>query len=179
MRGDIALSLRNHVKLSAMSPRILQLLLTSVSLVGLAFAQSDIGGAGLNGTVTDPSGAAVADGKMTAEHTITGLTRTTQSSDAGLYSFPYLTVGSYILTVEAAGFRAVKQTGISLTVGAVATIDVPLAIGSSQEPVTVTADAPVLESASSQTSTTVNEQAVASLPINGRHFLDFIVLTHG
>jgi len=162
-----------------MSPRILELLLTSVSLVGLAFAQSDIGGASLNGTVTDPSGAAVANAKVTAENTITGLTRTTQSSDAGLYSFPHLTVGSYNLTVEAAGFKAAKQTGISLTVGAVATIDVPLAIGSSQETITVTADAPVLESASSQTSTTVNEQAVASLPINGRNFLDFTVLTPG
>ena len=133
----------------------------------------------MNGTVTDPSGAAVANARLTAENTTTGLARTTQSSDAGLYSFPHLPVGAYSLAVEAPGFKAVKQTGISLTVGAVATIDVPLAIGSSQETVTVTADAPVLESSSSQTSTTVNEQAVTSLPINGRNFLDFTVLTPG
>src|SRR5260370_23724956 len=112
MRGDIALSLRIHVKLSAMSPRILQLLLTSVSLVGLAFAQSDIGGASLNGTVTDPSGAAVANAKVTAENTITRLTRTTQSSDAGLYSFPHLTAGSYNPTLQAAGFTDGKPKGI-------------------------------------------------------------------
>jgi hypothetical protein len=86
---------------------------------------------------------------------------------------------SYDLTVEASGFRVVKQAGISLTVGAVATVDVPLAIGSTGETVIVTADAPVLESTSSQTSTTVTSQAVRDLPINGRNFLDFTVLTPG
>src|SRR5215469_6246393 len=157
----------------------LQLLLTGVSIAALALAQSEIGGATLNGTVIDPSGAAVANAKVTVENTSTGLKRTAQTSDAGLYSFPGIPVGSYNLTVEAAGFRVVKQTGISLMVGAVATVDLPLAIGSAEESVTVTADAPVLESTSSQTSTTVSSQAVRDLPINGRNFLDFTVLTPG
>jgi outer membrane receptor protein involved in Fe transport len=148
-------------------------------MTALAMAQSEIGGATLNGTVADPSGAAVANAKVTVENTSTGLTRTARTSDAGLYSFPGVPVGSYDLTVEAPGFRVVKQTGISLTVGAVATVDVPLAIGSTGETVTVTADAPVLESTSSQTSTTVSSQAVRDLPINGRNFLDFTVLTPG
>jgi hypothetical protein len=164
-----------------MANRILQLILIGVSMAVLATGQSEIGGATLNGTVTDPSGAAVANAKVTVENTSTGLTRTARTSDAGLYSFPGVPVGSYDLTVEALGFRVVKQTGISLTVGAVATVDVPLAIGSAAETVTVavTADAPVLESTSSQTSTTVTSQAVRDLPSNGRNFLDFTVLTPG
>src|SRR5260370_12623069 len=101
-----------------MSPRILELLLTSVSLVGLAFAQSDIGGASLNGTLTDPSGAAVANAKVTAENTITGLTRTTPSSDARFYSFPHLTVGSYHPTVQAPGFPPAQPNAHSPTLGA-------------------------------------------------------------
>ena len=145
----------------------------------LALGQSEIGGATLNGTVTDPSGAAVANAKVTVENTSTRLTRTAQTSDAGLYSFPGIPVGTYNLSVAAPGFRAVKQSGIVLTVGAVATVDVPLAIGSAEETVTVTADAPILESTSSQTSTTVSSAAVRDLPINGRNFLDFTVLTPG
>jgi hypothetical protein len=138
-----------------MANRILQLILIGVSMAVLATGQSEIGGATLNGTVTDPSGAAVANAKVTVENTSTGLTRTARTSDAASYSFPGVPVGSYDLTVEASGFRVVKQAGISLTVGAVATVDVPLAIGSTGETVIVTADAPVLESTSSQTSTTV------------------------
>src|ERR1700730_6281073 len=126
-----------------MANRILQLMLTGVSIAALAVAQSEIGGATLNGTWTDRSVAAVANAKVTIENTSTGLTRTAQTSDGGLYSFPGVPVGSYNLPVEAPGFRAVKQTGISLPVGAVATIDVPLAIGRTEETVTVTADAPV------------------------------------
>ncbi len=145
----------------------------------LTFAQAEIGGASLNGTVTDSSGAAVPNAKVTLTNSQTGLTRTTATNQAGLYNLPQLPVGSYDLTVEAGGFKLSKRTGISLTVGAVATLDVSLEIGATQESVSVTAEVPVVETTRSQTSTTVTTKQVGDLPINGRNFLDFTLLTPG
>ena len=133
----------------------------------------------MNGTVTDPTGAAVPNAKVTATNAATGLTRATQTSEAGLYSFARLPVGTYDLNVEANGFKAAKGTGIELSVGAVATVDVHLEVGTAQETVSVTAEAELVESTRSQTSSVVNARSVADLPINGRNFLDFTVLTPG
>jgi hypothetical protein len=145
----------------------------------LAFGQAEIGGATLNGTVGDPSGAAVPNAKVTVASPQTGFTRTTTTNASGLYSFPQLPVGTYELTVEANGFKLTKRTGVTLTVGAVAAVDVPLEVGGTQETVSVTAEVPVVETTRSQTSTTVTTEQVGNLPINGRNFLDFTVLTPG
>src|SRR5215831_14566854 len=118
---------------------VLCLLLTTAGL----YAQSEVGGATLNGTITDPSGAAVAGAKVTAVDQGTGFTRPAVSNEAGLYSLVRLPVGTYTLTIEQKGFQITKRTDISLSVGAVATVDVRLAIGAAQEVVSVTADVPV------------------------------------
>ena len=143
-----------------------------------AFAQVE-GGATLNGTVTDATGAAVPNARVTASSTSTGLTRTTQSNASGLYSFAGLPVSTYDLSVDSQGFKVTKRTGINLSIGAVATVDVALEIGNAQETVSVTAEVPVVETTRSQTSTTVTTKQVSDLPINGRNFLDFTVLTPG
>ncbi|MBL8176761.1 MAG: TonB-dependent receptor [Bryobacterales bacterium] len=144
-----------------------------------AYSQSEIGGATLNGSVTDSSGAAVAGAKVTAQNRDTGLERSAVSSEAGLYNLVRMPVGRYDLTVEYQGFKTAKKPDVPLAVGAVLTIDVQLEVGASSESVTVTAETPVIESTRSQTSTAVNEKAVRDLPINGRNFLDFTVLTPG
>ena len=127
----------------------------------------------------DPSGAAVAAAKVTAVNPATGITRATETTDAGLYDFPNLPVGTYDLAVEKQGFKLLKRTGVALSVGAVATLDVTLELGATQETVSVTAEVPIVETTRSSTSTTVNEHAVASLPVNGRNFIDFTTLTPG
>src|SRR3984893_4324572 len=88
-------------------------------LTSAAFGQSSIGGATLNGTVNDPSGAAIAGAKVTATNSSTGLTRTTATTEAGLYDFPNLPVGTYDLTIEKQGFSSAKRTGVQLAVGSV------------------------------------------------------------
>jgi len=90
-----------------------------------------------------------------------------------------LPVGNYDLTVESTGFRSSKRAGIRLAVGALTTLDVKMELGSTQESVTVTSEVPLVESTRSQTSSVVNEKAVSDLPINGRNFLDFALLTPG
>ena len=145
---------------------------------GAAFAQSEIGGATLNGTVTDATGAIVPAARVTLVSPATGLRRTTQTTEAGLFSFR-VPVGQYDLEVEAQGFKTSKRTGISLEIGAVATVDISLQVGGATETVSVTAEAPVVESTRSQTSTVVTEKAVSDLPVNGRNFIDFTTLTPG
>ena len=144
-----------------------------------SFAQSVIGGAALNGTITDPSGAAVPNAKVTVTNTATGLTRTTQTSDVGLYNFTGLPVGIYDLSTDASGFKVTRQTAIPLQVGAVATIDVRLEVGNVQETVSVEAEAPVVETTRTSAAVNVTEKAVANLPVNGRNFIDFTLLTPG
>ncbi|MBI1788767.1 MAG: TonB-dependent receptor [Acidobacteria bacterium] len=146
--------------------------LSLILLAGGMFAQTEVGGATLNGTVTDPSGAAVAGAKVTALETRTGFSRTTATGDAGLYSLVRLPVGMYDLTIEMQGFQAVKRPAIELRVGALLTLDVQLQLGATQEVVSVTSEVPVIETSRSQTSTSVDEKYVANLPINGRNFLD-------
>ncbi|MCU1238497.1 MAG: hypothetical protein JWP63_6464, partial [Candidatus Solibacter sp.] len=157
-------------------------LLSLVLLVGLCSAvgrAQESGGATINGTVTDPSGALIAGAKVTAIQSSTGARRTTQTSSAGLFSLSAVPAGTYDVTVEAPGFKQAKFAAVPVTVGSVVTLDARLEVGTSTETVDVSADAPVIESTRSQTSTVVDQKAIASLPINGRNFLDFAVLTPG
>src|SRR5258708_5304368 len=140
--------------------------LTGVALLVGALAAQQVGGATLNGRVTDPSGATIAGATVTATQTSTGLTRTTASTTAGLYGFTSLPAGDYDLSIEARGFKTAKLTSVSLAVGAVATIDLRLELGTATETVSVTEEVPVVETTRSQTSTVVNSKAVADLPIN-------------
>ncbi len=148
-------------------------------LTGAAYAQTEVGGATLNGSVLDPSGAAIPNAKTTVTSPATGLTRTTETNDSGIFSFPRLPVGTYDLSIDANGFKSTKRTGITLSVGALLSLDVKLEVGTAQETVSVSADVPVVETTRSNTATTVSEQQVRALPINGRNFLDFTVLTPG
>jgi outer membrane receptor protein involved in Fe transport len=150
-----------------------------VSLAVGVFGQSQTGGATLNGTVTDPTGAVVTGAKITATQTATGLVRGTESGSAGIYSLTSLPPGSYDVSVEKTGFKMAKFKAAELTVGAEATLDVKLEVGAVAEAVDVTADVPVVETTRSQTSTVIDNAQVGDLPINGRNFLDFTLLTPG
>src|SRR6478609_6917818 len=111
-----------------------------VLLCAITAAAQESGGASMNGTVTDPSGALIASAKVTARQTATDALRTTQTSSAGLYSFTALSAGTYDVTVEAAGFKQSKFTAVPVSVGAVVTLDAHLEVGATQEIVDVTSD---------------------------------------
>ena len=102
-----------------------------------------------------------------------------ETTGSGLFAFVRVPVGRYTLTVDRSGFKTVKRTEIDLTVGAVVTLDVTLTVGATSESITVSGELPLVETTRSQTSTSVNERAVQELPINGRNFLDFTLLTPG
>jgi len=162
-----------------MSIRTFCICLFTLAFAPAAFAQSEIGGASLNGTVADPSGASVPAAKVTVTNPATGFTRATETSDIGSYNFGGLPVGSYDLSVDAKGFKATKRTAIPLQVGSAVTLDVKLEVGSAQETVSVAAEVPVVETTRTSAASNVTEKAVANLPVNGRNFIDFTLLTPG
>ena len=158
---------------------VLRIILLASLLCPFLTAQSESGSSSLNGTVSDASGAAVPAARVTVTNPDTGFTRSTTSNESGLYTIVRLPVGRYDLVVDKAGFSTARSTGITLQVGGVATIDVPLQVGNAQQEVTVSGEAPIVETTRSQTSTTVTERQVRDLPVNGRNFLDFTLLSPG
>src|SRR6195256_4654845 len=96
---------------------------------------AQVSGATLAGTVTDASGAVVINAKVSIRNTATDVTRDVTTDSSGLYSAPNLLPGIYDITVIAAGFSTSVQTGLTLTVGAVQALNIPLKIGHATEKV--------------------------------------------
>ena len=144
-----------------------------------AFSQGGASGAQLNGTVRDASGGSVAKAILTLRDAGTNRTYTAVSNDNGLYVIPNLPPGSYELTTEATGFAKSTQTGIVLTVGQVATIDVTVSVAQSSEKVVVTTETPPVEPTRTEISQVIDTRQIQDLPISGRLFTDFALLTPG
>ncbi len=144
-------------------------------------ACAQVGGsaAQLNGSVRDESGGSVAKASITLRETETNRTYTAVSNDNGLYVLASLPPGRYELTTEASGFAKSTQTGIVLTVGQVATIDVTVKVASTAEKVTVTTETPPVEPTRTEVSQVISTSQIESLPISGRLFTDFVLLTPG
>ncbi|MFN7997586.1 MAG: TonB-dependent receptor [Bryobacteraceae bacterium] len=145
-----------------------------VLLVCLVAAAQDRGT--FVGTVTDPSGAAVPEVKISITQTATNLKVDTVTNSVGQYRVPNLPVGTYRLAFEAAGFRTAVRDGITLNVTDVLKIDVTLEVGSASESVTVTAEAPLLQTETPEVGTLMNTKQVIDLPLGfsgGRYAEDF------
>ncbi len=155
-----------------------------VMAVGLSqlvplWGQSEATTGTLRGVVTDPSGGVVPNAKVAVKHMETGYSRETTTGDDGYYNLPLLLVGSYELRVEAAGFATMVQSNVPVNVGRIATLNVELKVGQAQEVVEVKAAVPLVETTRTQASSVVDESAIRELPIHGRNYLDFVLLTPG
>ncbi len=142
-------------------------------------AAAQLSGGSLSGTVTDPTGAAVAGAAITIEKMDTHEVRHVESSSSGLYSAPNLTPGTYRLTVQMHGFSTTEHPGILIEVGASVVIDVQLSLGATEQKVEVRGDAPVVETASSDIGAVNNGQTVRELPLNGRDWTSLAALQPG
>jgi hypothetical protein len=161
-------------------PRLLRLTsIVAFALIGsVAFAQRDL--STLNGTVTDPQGAAVPSAKVAITNTATGVVNNTVTNDAGLYSVPALVPGTYTVTVEAAGFQKTEQKNIILNPGAPTEVNLTLQVGNASQTVEVTAEAPLLQSESTIIGQTLNTEQVVDLPLGGQRTFTFLArLTPG
>jgi hypothetical protein len=153
-------------------------------LIGLLFAplsaRAQVGTADVLGTVTDFSGAVVADAKVTIKNLGTSAERTTTANAEGEYIFTTLPNGTYSLTVEAKGFKAFTVANLPLSTGDRARYDAKLEIGTITENVQVSAaTVPVLQTDSSTISSTIEDSEVQDLPLNNRQFVTALELQPG
>ena len=137
-----------------------------------AFAQG-AATAQLNGTVTDPSGGAVSGATIDLRNVATNTTSSATTNASGYYVFASLTPGNYELKTSFSGFANYTQTGIVLTVGETATVNVALQLASQGERVVVSTEAQTIEPTKTEISQVVGTTQIRSLPINGRLFTDF------
>src|SRR5215472_999931 len=132
----------------------------------------------LQGRVTDNSGAVVAKATVTATNTDTGLSRSATTDASGEYSIASLPVGTYKVEVKAGTFQA-QTRSMPLTVGQSATLDFALAPGQIEQKVSVTSQAPLVETTRTSTDTVIEQAQIKNLPVNGRQFIDFALLAPG
>jgi hypothetical protein len=146
-------------------------------LAGGAWAQKATGE--LRGTIQDPSKATVPKAAVTVKDTSTGLTFSTVSGSDGAFIVPNLLPGSYSLTVVATGFQTSVVEGVIVETGRAAAVQVTLTVGAMTQTVEVAGTAAELETTSNRVATTVRNEYIKELPIDGRDVLQFAALTPG
>jgi hypothetical protein len=142
-------------------------------------AQSAAATGRLEGTITDPSALAVPDAEVTVRNQNTGLATTVRSSADGEFVVLYLDPGTYEVSIQKSGFEKLVLKDIAVTVGTRAILHPQLSVGKIETTIVVSAETPLVDTAESSLSTVVAEQSIESLPLNGRDFTDFALLTPG
>lgn len=133
----------------------------------------------VNGTVTDPQGAAVAGAKVSVVNQATGAVRETATDTAGFYSVPNLLPADYTVRVEAPKFAKVEVKSVRLDVGRASTVDVKLRIATAGETVEVTGAEVAVNTTQSEVQGVVSAPEMENLPLNGRNFLELAFLIPG
>ena len=149
------------------SLKYIQLSLLFVALYAasaVCFAQTDRGS--ISGIITDPSGSGVTGAKVTITNTAMGTQNSTVTTGAGNYSIPQLATGEYSITVVAPGFQTLIRKGITVSVGQTSSVDLTLGVGQDTTTITVTADAPLLQTDSPQNNVEVSTTDMNELPLN-------------
>ncbi|HET8825765.1 MAG TPA: carboxypeptidase-like regulatory domain-containing protein, partial [Terriglobales bacterium] len=149
-------------------------------LLPLAFANLLYGQGGANGTivgtVTDSSGAVIANAKVDVTNTATGVVVHTETGSTGDYTVPYLNPASYKISVAAAGFQKAESTPFTLVVGQQARVNISMKPGSATEVVEVTTSSVGLQTESPEISNTIAQKQIEELPLNGRNFVQLLTL---
>ena len=132
----------------------------------------------IQGTVTDPSGGAVAQAKVDLMNVVTKVSATTISDASGSYRFLSLAPGSYKITVEASGFGKAEST-VTLETNQNLNVPISLKVGTATEAVTVTAEAPLVNTAETRNQLTLETQELSTLPLAGRNPFSLVNVAPG
>jgi len=133
----------------------------------------------ISGTVKDSTGAVLPSAKVMLLNEETGISRTVQSDASGRYSAPSLGLGNYRVTGSLEGFQTEIRTGIVLTVGREAVVDLTLTVGAVSQSVEVTGEAPMVESTTATLGSLVDDHTIRALPLNGRSYDQLALLQPG
>src|SRR6201987_4621995 len=150
-------------------------LLFLAALATPAFAQE----ATIVGTVTDPSGAAVADAKVTLTNTDTGVSKVFSTNESGQYVAVDIHIGHYDLKVEKGGFKTEERKNMVLQVGDRSRADFALSVGGQQEMVTVEANTIAVQADTGEVSNVITGQQIDNLSVNGRGIYQLAALAPG
>jgi hypothetical protein len=153
------------------------LLLVALATPQLAHGQQVM--AAITGKVTDASGAPVPEAKVTATDTERGSVWNATTNSDGIYDLPQVPIGTYNVRVEHAGFEAAQESKLTLVLNQVARLDVQLKVGDVATSVEVTANAPLLQTDSTQVSTVMEAHAIANLPLETGNYQQLALLTPG
>jgi hypothetical protein len=148
----------------------------ALAVPAVAFAQAT---GSITGIVTDESGAVMPGVTVEATNVRTNQTRTAVTGNDGFYSIPLVPPGQYSLKGTLQGFKTVLREGVTVAVESTARVDMKLAVGGLEETVSVTADAPLVETSNATLGIVVDEKQVVELPLNGRNFAQLGTLLPG
>ncbi len=143
------------------------------------FAAAQGSGASITGTVTDDSGSVVPGAAITATNLETNLQRIVSTSSTGLYVIPNIPPGKYRVQASMNGFQTYLRENIGLVGGEQLSLNIPMKVGEISQQVTVTGEAPIVNTSTAQVSGLVGEREVKDLPLNGRSFDNLIALNPG
>jgi hypothetical protein len=139
----------------------------------VALGQGGVATGDLHVIVKDPKGSLVTNATVTVRDAAKGLERSATSDGQGGYGARLLPPGTYSVIVEAPGFAHVENTGVTITVGELAELQVALSLATEQQVVTVTSQAELVETSRSSTTDTIGQRRIDNLPINGRNYINF------
>jgi hypothetical protein len=164
-----------------MTKRIFRLALAAALATGplAPRAAAQVTSATLVGTIADPTGGALPGVTVTARNADTGFTRETATSETGAYRIEFVPVGRYTVTATLSGFKTEVRSGIVLGVNDTARIDLVLQLGAISETVTVEQATPLVNTATTDLSKTVDTAAIRSLPLVDRNVYSLLDLTPG
>ncbi|MEE2822097.1 MAG: TonB-dependent receptor [Acidobacteriota bacterium] len=131
------------------------------------------------GTVSDSTGAVLPGVDVTVTNTGTGQTRSLVSDDEGRYSAPALDLGNYEVRAELVGFQTAVRSGLTVSVGQEALVNLTLSIGEISEEIVVTGEAPLVNTTSATLSDVIDEKQVHELPLNNRNLVELSLLSPG
>src|ERR1700733_13486807 len=133
----------------------------------------------IRGTITDPSKAAIQGASVIATDTNTGILRTIDSNERGIFVFPDLPIGTYALKISAKGFETQNRPALSLLTGQVIDLSIGLSVGSQTQEISVTSETQQIETSTSTVAQSVTQEQMRDLPLNGRNPLQLTTLTAG
>lgn len=151
----------------------------TLMLAASAAAQGQAINGTIEGTVTDESGGALPGVSVTVTNTDTGASRTVVTNEAGVYRALLLPLGSYRVAAELQGFRRYEQTGVGLSAGQVAVVDVKMGVGALTETVSVTATPPLVDLGKIEQGRTLTSDEIKTLPLTSRNPYNFALLQPG
>ena len=133
----------------------------------------------IEGTVSDASGAVLADVSVELTNTATGISQTVQTSSSGVFRFPTLPPGTYTIKAAKPGFQTLTQENVSLLAQETRTVPMVMKVGQVQETVTVTSEAAAIQLAESKIGADISAKEITALPLSGRNVFNMVSLTPG